>query len=106
MRGGRSRRVNARRGILHHRFPGRSLECATPHRRSTTIAVKTLEELFVHQLSDIYSAEKQLTKALPRLARAAAAEELSAAFEAHLEETRGQVEDRKSTRLNSSHVKI
>jgi len=84
--------VNARRGILHHRFPGRSLECATPHRRSTTIAVKTLEELFVHQLSDIYSAEKQLTKALPRLARAAAAEELSAAFEAHLEETRGQVE--------------
>lgn len=54
------------------------------------MAVKTLEELFVHQLSDIYSAEKQLTKALPRLARAAAAEELSAAFEAHLEETRGR----------------
>lgn len=56
------------------------------------MAVKTLEELVVHQLSDIYSAEKQLTKALPRLARAAAAEELSTAFEAHLEETRGQVE--------------
>lgn len=56
------------------------------------MAVKTMEELFIHELSDIYSAEKQMTKALPRLAKAAEAEELSAAFEAHLEETRGQVE--------------
>lgn len=56
------------------------------------MAVKTMEELFIHELSDIYSAEKQMTKALPRLARAAEAEELKAAFEAHLEETQGQVE--------------
>lgn len=56
------------------------------------MAVKNLEELFIHELSDIYSAEKQLTKALPRLARAAAADELAAAFEAHLEETQGQIE--------------
>jgi ferritin-like metal-binding protein YciE len=56
------------------------------------MAIKTIEELFVHELSDIYSAEKQLTKALPRLARAAEAPELSAAFEAHFEETNGQVE--------------
>ena len=56
------------------------------------MAVKTIEELFIHELSDIYSAEKQMTKALPRLARAAEAEELKAAFEAHLEETQGQVE--------------
>ena len=56
------------------------------------MAVKNIEELFIHELSDIYSAEKQLTKALPRLARAADAEELSAAFEAHLEETNGQIE--------------
>jgi len=33
------------------------------------MTIKTLEDLFIHELSDIYSAEKQLTKALPRLAR-------------------------------------
>jgi len=56
------------------------------------MAVKTLEDLFVHELSDIYSAEKQLTKALPRLARAADNQKLATAFETHLEETNGQVE--------------
>lgn len=56
------------------------------------MAVKTIEDLFIHELSDIYSAEKQLTKALPRLARAATAPELKKAFETHLEETQGQVE--------------
>lgn len=56
------------------------------------MAVKSIEELFIHELSDIYSAEKQLTKALPRLARAAEAPELVAAFELHLEETQGQIE--------------
>jgi ferritin-like metal-binding protein YciE len=55
-------------------------------------AVKTLEELFIHELSDIYSAEKQLTKALPKMARASTAPELAEAFESHLEETQGQVE--------------
>lgn len=34
-------------------------------------ARKTVEDLFIHELSDVYSAEKQITKALPRLARAA-----------------------------------
>jgi ferritin-like metal-binding protein YciE len=56
------------------------------------MAVKTIEDLFIHELSDIYSAEKQLTKALPRLARAAESEELATAFETHLEETQGQIE--------------
>lgn len=56
------------------------------------MAIKTMEDLFIHELSDIYSAEKQLTKALPRLARAASNPELVAAFETHLEETQGQVE--------------
>lgn len=53
---------------------------------------KTLQDLFVHMLSDIYSAEKQLTKALPKLARASSNSDLVAAFEQHLEETQGQVE--------------
>src|SRR5690606_40306557 len=56
------------------------------------MAVKTLEDLFLHELSDIYSAEKQLTKALPRLARAAENPELATAFTTHLDETQGQVE--------------
>src|SRR5690606_30842687 len=66
---------------------------APPTRREGKyMAVKTIEELFIHELSDIYSAEKQLTKALPRLARAADAAELRSAFELHLEETQGQIE--------------
>ncbi|MGN6322473.1 MAG: YciE/YciF ferroxidase family protein [Dyella sp.] len=56
------------------------------------MAVKSLEELFVHELSDIYSAEKQLTRALPKLARASSEPQLKQAFESHLEETNGQVE--------------
>ena len=56
------------------------------------MTVKTLEDLFIHELSDIYSAEKQMTKALPRLARAAENPDLEAAFRAHLDETQGQVE--------------
>jgi ferritin-like metal-binding protein YciE len=56
------------------------------------MAVKSLEDLFVHELSDIYSAEKQLTRALPRLARASSESQLKQAFESHLEETNGQVE--------------
>ncbi|WP_025599985.1 YciE/YciF ferroxidase family protein [Burkholderia sp. WSM2230] len=53
---------------------------------------KTIDDLFVHMLSDIYSAEKQLTKALAKLSRAASDPQLSEAFRIHLEETQGQVE--------------
>jgi ferritin-like metal-binding protein YciE len=54
--------------------------------------IKTLEDAFIHELSDIYSAEKQLTKALPKLARAATHPQLSEGFTQHLEETQGQIE--------------
>jgi ferritin-like metal-binding protein YciE len=56
------------------------------------MAVKTLQDLFIHSLSDVASAEKQLTKALPKLARAATAPNLAEAFRAHLLETQGQIE--------------
>ncbi|KND56238.1 Protein YciF [Candidatus Paraburkholderia schumanniana] len=56
------------------------------------MAPRTLQDLFVHSLSDVYSAEKQLTRALPKLARASANSDLKAAFETHLEETQGQIE--------------
>lgn len=54
--------------------------------------VKTVADLFIHELSDTYSAEKQMTRSLPKMARAAADPQLAQAFEDHLEETRGQVE--------------
>jgi ferritin-like metal-binding protein YciE len=56
------------------------------------MARKTIEDLFIHDLSDIYSAEKQLTRALARLSRVASDEQLSQAFETHLHETEGQIE--------------
>jgi ferritin-like metal-binding protein YciE len=52
----------------------------------------TLHDAFLDELRDTYDAEKQLTKALPKLAKAATSAELRAAFEAHLEETRGHVD--------------
>lgn len=54
--------------------------------------IKSLNDLFIHALSDVYSAEKQLIKALPKLARAADQEDLVNAFKSHLEETQGQIE--------------
>jgi ferritin-like metal-binding protein YciE len=53
--------------------------------------MKTLEDLFHHELKDLYSAEKQLLKALPKMAKAATNEDLREAFESHLEETEEQV---------------
>ena len=52
----------------------------------------TLEDLFIHELSDIYSAEKQIAKALPKLSRASTNPALAEAFETHLEETLGQIQ--------------
>ncbi|HBR7226381.1 TPA: ferritin-like domain-containing protein [Klebsiella aerogenes] len=54
--------------------------------------IQTIEDIFIHLLSDTYSAEKQLTRALAKLSRASAREELQTAFSAHLEETQGHIE--------------
>ena len=51
----------------------------------------TLHDAFIDELRDTYDAERQLTKALPKLAKAACLPELREAFETHLEETRGQI---------------
>ena len=51
-----------------------------------------LHDAFIDELRDTYDAEKQLVKALPKMAKAASSPDLRAAFEAHLEETRGQIE--------------
>jgi ferritin-like metal-binding protein YciE len=52
----------------------------------------TLHDAFIDELRDTYDAEKQLTKALAKLAKTASNPELRKAFETHLEETRGQIE--------------
>ncbi|TWB20294.1 ferritin-like metal-binding protein YciE [Nitrospirillum amazonense] len=56
------------------------------------MAQKTLQTMFIEELRDIYSAERQIVRALPKLAKAASADDLRQALETHLEETRGQVE--------------
>jgi ferritin-like metal-binding protein YciE len=56
------------------------------------MAEKDLSDLFVDTLKDIYYAEKQIYKALPKMAKAAASDELRAAFEKHHGETEGQIE--------------
>ena len=56
------------------------------------MSVETLQELLVDELKDLYSAEKQIVKALPKLAKAASTTELHDALMSHLEETKGQVE--------------
>jgi ferritin-like metal-binding protein YciE len=53
---------------------------------------KTLNDLFLHTLKDVFYAEKQILKALPKMAKAAESEELKQAFETHREETQGQIE--------------
>ncbi|KGD95036.1 ferritin-like domain-containing protein [Rhizobium sp. YS-1r] len=56
------------------------------------MASKTLDDLFHETLKDIYYAERQIVKALPKMARGARDEKLKAAFEKHRDETEGQIE--------------
>lgn len=51
----------------------------------------SLKELYIDELKDLYSAENQLVKALPKMAKAAQSDELRKGFEGHLEQTRGHV---------------
>jgi len=53
--------------------------------------IRTFEDLFLDELKDLYNAEQQLTKALPRMAKAATTPELRDAFQEHLEVTKEQV---------------
>jgi ferritin-like metal-binding protein YciE len=68
--------------------------------------MKTIEDVFIHLLSDTYSAEKQLTRALAKLARATSNEKLSQAFHAHLEEIHGQIERIDQVVESESNLKI
>jgi ferritin-like metal-binding protein YciE len=71
----------------------KKLACpTTTNSEELVVKIPSLEKLLEDQLKDLYSAEKQLVKALPKVAKKASSEELQEAIESHLEETRGQVE--------------
>ena len=53
---------------------------------------KTLKDLLTNEIKDLYSAEKQLTKAIPKMAKGSTSPDLQAAFSGHLAETRKQVQ--------------
>jgi ferritin-like metal-binding protein YciE len=83
--------------------PTRSLACVSFQRarlmraekreqRKEMMKLDTLRKLFLNELQDIYHAEGQLLKALPKMAKGASSEELKKAFENHLKETEGHVE--------------
>src|SRR6266403_476564 len=70
--------------------------------RSVPMKLTTLHDLFVEQLKDLHSAEEQILKVLPRLAKTASSPELKQAFEHHLEQTKTHLErlDRVMENLN------
>jgi ferritin-like metal-binding protein YciE len=69
----------------------RSSKSATSEEREGNKMSNDLHELFLDELADIYNAEEQLTKALPKLAKTAKNDQLREAFEQHLEETENHV---------------
>jgi ferritin-like metal-binding protein YciE len=73
--------------------PGRQTLHASPHSTLTSslIKMKTLKDLFLDELADMYDAENRIVKALPDLAGAATNPDLKKAFEDHLVETQGHV---------------
>jgi ferritin-like metal-binding protein YciE len=60
-------------------------------RNSHTMELETLKDLYIHELKDLHSAEKQLTKALPKMAKAATNESLANGFRLHLDQTEEHV---------------
>ena len=54
--------------------------------------LNTLKDLYIHELKDLFSAEQQLVKALPKMAKAASNKELASGFQEHLEQTKGHAQ--------------
>jgi len=71
-----------------------AIKCSSDRNNNSKEKMKldTLEKLYISELRDLYSAENQLLKALPKMAKAASSNELQNAFNDHLEQTKGHVE--------------
>ena len=63
--------------------------------------LNTLKDLYIHELKDLFSAEQQLVKALPKMAKAASNKELASGFQEHLEQTKGHAQ--RLEQILSSH---
>ncbi len=59
--------------------------------KSTHMELETLKDLYIHELKDLHSAEKQIIKALPKMVKAASNKQLAAGFEEHLKQTKEHV---------------
>jgi ferritin-like metal-binding protein YciE len=70
---------------LAHRLPAHSIDKTA--NAEAIMELNTLKDLYIEELKDLYSAEKQLVKALPKMAKAANAPELQLAFRTHLKQT-------------------
>jgi ferritin-like metal-binding protein YciE len=66
-------------------------ECWREDVKEDEMKLRSLEDVLIDAIKDLYSAEKQITKALPKMAKKASSKELSAAFEEHLRQTEGQI---------------
>ena len=66
---------------------------------------ESLKKLYVDELKDLFSAESQLVKALPKMAKAASSDELRAGFEKHLEQTKGHVQRLEEIRISRREPK-
>lgn len=78
-------------GGLSSRVPRLSLLARQMLGGGFDMKLKTLQDLFVHELQDLHSAETQLVRALPKMAKAASHPELKSGFQQHLEQTREHV---------------
>jgi ferritin-like metal-binding protein YciE len=65
------------------------------------MGLNTLKDLYVHELKDLFSAEQQIVKALPKMAKTASNKELVAGFQEHLEQTKGHAQ--RLEQILSSH---
>jgi ferritin-like metal-binding protein YciE len=72
---------------MHHSFV-----LTIRERRAPTMKIDSLRKLYIEELHDLFSAEKQILKALPKMAKAASAPQLQQAFRTHLEQTKTHVE--------------
>jgi len=63
--------------------------------------LNTLKDLYIHELKDLFSAEQQLVKALPKMAKAASNKQLASGFQEHLEQTKGHAQ--RLEKILSSH---
>jgi ferritin-like metal-binding protein YciE len=76
--------------------PGKAKRTMNPmpnrYANDDPMKLNTLEDLYVHELKDLFSAEQQIIKALPKMAKAASSKELAAGFQEHLEQTKGHAQ--------------